>query len=96
MISPEFLHYSVKFLNLINALMPQGLDFSPDNDSIIAYSLILSACVTGKIALAAKLSDLLLHLSFVSIKVLLPRVRINQRIVHLVIRTLPLTLLSFL
>lgn len=76
--------------------MPQGLDFSLDNDSIIAYRLILSACVIGKIVLAAKLSDLLLHLSFVSMKGLLPRVRVNQRIVHLVIRTLPLTLLSFL
>lgn len=62
--------------------MPQGLDFSPDNDSIIAYSLILSACVIGKIALAAKLSDLLLHLSFVSMKGLLPRVRVRELFIY--------------
>lgn len=35
-------------------LMAQGLDFPPDNGSITAYSLDLLACVTGKIALAAK------------------------------------------
>lgn len=47
-------HYSVKSLNLAMPLISQGLDISPDNGSIIAYSLILLACVTGKIALAAK------------------------------------------
>lgn len=73
-------HDSIKSLNLTVPLTSQGLDFSPDNGSIIAYSLILLACVTGKIALAAK-AFWPFAPSKLSMRSLFPRATANQRVV---------------
>lgn len=82
-------HYCVKFLHLV---MPRGLDFLQIMVPSLLMAWFCQHVSSVKQRRLPKLSDLLLHLSFVSTKSPLAGVRVNQRIVHLLLRTLPLTL----